>query len=273
MPTSTYSHLPAVVRFLHLTMPSSVLDIGVGNGKMGFVVRDYLDVMLGERHREEDWTVQLDGIEVFGEYIQEHQRAIYSHIYIGDAFEVIDALGVYDLVIVGDVLEHFGKQQAWMMLDKCAVHCSRDIILNIPLGEGWTQSEIYGNPYEAHRSFWRLDEFEPFVREREIFSFPGIGHYGCLLIGRAEYLNHRFRERVEMSADRGTLEEEIPSLRTIIKDLALDIRGDYTLIDCMLRKNLIAEAVASLEDVIRRYPEESAPRLYREKLLHHLTPA
>jgi 2-polyprenyl-3-methyl-5-hydroxy-6-metoxy-1,4-benzoquinol methylase len=92
--------------------PSSILDIGLGNGKMGFIARDFLDVMLGEKHRREDWKIKIDGIEIFSDYIQEHQRAIYNEIYLGDALEVIDALGSYDLIILGDVLEHFQKEKA-----------------------------------------------------------------------------------------------------------------------------------------------------------------
>jgi hypothetical protein len=58
MPTSTYSHIPTVVRYLQKVKPSSILDIGLGNGKMGFIARDFLDVMLGEKHRREDWKIK-----------------------------------------------------------------------------------------------------------------------------------------------------------------------------------------------------------------------
>ena len=79
MPTSPYAHIYITVQFLSSVKPSSVLDVGVGNGKMGFIARDLLDVMCGERgkYKKQDWKTRIDGIEIFPEYIQDHQRAIY----------------------------------------------------------------------------------------------------------------------------------------------------------------------------------------------------
>ena len=109
MPTSPYSHMETFVAFLMQFRPRSMLDIGLGNGKWGFLARDCLDVMLNESYHRSRWQVRIDGIEAYADYIQDHQRAIYDTIHIGDAFDVIDHLGTYDLVVLGDVLEHFEK--------------------------------------------------------------------------------------------------------------------------------------------------------------------
>jgi hypothetical protein len=45
MPTSPYGHIEAFAAFLAKSRPSSILDIGLGNGKLGFVARDLLDVI------------------------------------------------------------------------------------------------------------------------------------------------------------------------------------------------------------------------------------
>ena len=92
MPTSPYSQIVHYVNYLLDVQPTSILDIGVGNGKLGFIARDLLDVMYGERYASRDWKLQLDGIEAFGDYIQDHQQAIYNEIHVGDAFDVIDEL-------------------------------------------------------------------------------------------------------------------------------------------------------------------------------------
>jgi hypothetical protein len=194
MPTSTYCQIQTVVRFLQTLRPTSILDVGVGNGKMGFIARDYLDVMLGQNHRKKDWKIRLDGIEIFPDYVQVHQRFIYDHIFIGDAFEVIDGLGAYDLVILGDVLEHLEKDRAWGLLDKCTDHAGKAVILSIPLGEKWQQPALYGNPHEEHRSFWNRKELESFALEKELFEFPEIGLYGCYLIDKKDYHQYRIRQ-------------------------------------------------------------------------------
>lgn len=266
MPTSTYSHILAVVRFLRKVMPLSILDIGIGNGKMGFIARDLLDVMLGERYSRKDWKILIDGIEVFSDYIQEHQKAIYNNIYIGDASDVIDKLDKYDLIILGDVLEHLPKEKAWQFIDKCIAHCSNSIILNIPLGERWTQPEIYGNPYEKHLSFWDYEEFEPFVTEKELFIFEGIGYYGCLLIKREDCIHHNIRKTADRMYSEGKHDEAISYMIKSLVNISPDIRSEYLLIDFLLRKNRLKDAVKRLRVVTETFPEEESAKRYLEQI-------
>ena len=265
MPTSTYSHIPTVVRFLRMVMPSSILDIGLGNGKMGFIARDFLDVMLGGRHKKGDWGIKIDGIEIFSEYIQGHQKAIYDDIYTGDAFEVIDRLADYDLIILGDVLEHFKKEKAWQFLDKCTTHCNY-LIINIPLGEKWTQSVIYGNLHEEHLSFWRHEEFEPFVTDKELFNFPDIGYYGCLLIKKDDYIHYRIRERADALYSEGRAEEAISYMIAYLYEIAPDLKSEYVLVDLLLKELRIKDAIERLKGVVDAFPEEMSVRHYLETL-------
>jgi hypothetical protein len=198
MPSSTYEHIKTLTGFLYCTRPESILDVGVGNGKIGFVARDVLDVMLGKRYRRRDWHIRIDGIEVFDDYIQEHQQAIYNTLHLGDAFEVIDSLGTYDMVILGDVLEHFDKPRSLEFLDKCAAHAERHIAIFIPLGRTWEQGEVFGNPFEAHRSYWDFSDFEPFAGTYEIFDCPA-GAYGAFLVSKENYLAHRMEQLVDFN--------------------------------------------------------------------------
>jgi predicted O-methyltransferase YrrM/SAM-dependent methyltransferase len=190
MPTSPYSHLHLYIVYLDAIRPKSILDVGLGNGKLGFMARDYLDVMLGERYRKNEWKLHLDGIEVFGDYIQAHQKAIYDQIHVGDAYDIIDTLGTYDVVVLGDVLEHFEKEKGWRFLDKCFAHSNKALLLFVPLGKGWVQPAIYANAYETHRSCWGPDEIQPMSSHHELFQY-GPGHYGAFLIPKSKYVEHR----------------------------------------------------------------------------------
>ena len=192
MPTNPYAHFSTIAEFLTNVTPLSVLDVGVGNGKMGFVARDLLDVMQSENRRfqKQDWKTKIDGIEILPEYIQDHQRAIYDQIFIGNAFDVIDGLEMYDVIILGDVLEHFEKNQGREFLDKCIAHCNKHVIVCISLGENQTQEDIYGNPYERYLSCWRIEDFIPFACEHEIFQFAS-GAYGAFLIRKEDYIDFK----------------------------------------------------------------------------------
>ncbi len=216
MPTSPYAHLYALVLYLDALHPKSILDIGLGNGKLGFIARDLLDVMYGERYLRSQWRLKLDGIEVFEDYIQDHQRAIYNDIYIGDAFDVIDRVGNYDLIILGDVLEHFDKQKAITFMDKCIRHANDAVSLFIPLGDGWAQEAIYGNPYETHRSSWQLDELIAFSSNHQIYEY-GQGQYGAFLIPKQQYID----KRIEMIRDLAFDQQPTQRPNTIREKLGL----------------------------------------------------
>ena len=192
MPTSVYHNLIAICELISEVSPCSMLDIGVGNGRIGFLARDLLDVM----HQPEQWTRRIDGIEIFPDYIQDHQRSIYDSIHLGNAREVIETLGCYDLVYIGDVLEHFEKEEGWAMLDQCALHASRFIGVAIPLGDGWEQEAVFGNIHEEHKAVWEREEFEPFASRQWLFNGPdgsGACRYGVFLIEPNEYRHFRAR--------------------------------------------------------------------------------
>lgn len=199
MPTSPYIHIQTFVEYLLEIKPESILDIGLGNGKLGFIARDLLDVMIGERYRGDQWRIRIDGIEIFPDYVQRLQKEIYDHIYIGDAFQIVPQLDTYDLIVMGDVLEHFEKPKAWEFLDRCAAGTDKHLILNLPLGPEWEQPEIYGNPYEKHRSFWAWEELEPFVWKYKFFNiYPST--YSSMLIRKEDYTVFRYQHHMNTSA-------------------------------------------------------------------------
>lgn len=231
---------------------------------MGFIVRDCLDVMLGERYKREEWKIIIDGIEVFGEYIQAHQRAIYNNIYIGNAFEVIDKLGNYDVIILGDILEHFEKEKAWQFLHKCFSHCNGSMILNIPLGEKWTQPAVYGNEYERHLSFWSPEEFEDLACEKELFNFEGLGCYGSFLIKKEDFIHHSIREKARFLWSNGATKEAITYMKSALSRVSPNIISEYLLIYMLLKTDRLMEAVERLKMVIDRFPEDRAKKYFLE---------
>lgn len=235
---------------------------------MGFIARDLLDVMLGERYRKEDWEVRLDGIEIFPDYIQDHQKAIYDNIFIGDALDIIDNLDYYDLIYIGDTLEHFIKEQGWQMLDKCAVHSKKHIILSIPLGKNWKQPKIYGNPHEEHKSFWSFEELEPFVSEKGFLNFPNIGLYGTFLIQREDFLHYRMRKKADDFFLQGKKEQAISGMIESLKELTPNLCSEYALVDLLLKQKRFYDAVERLTRATKLFPEEQfvKEQLYNLKI-------
>jgi hypothetical protein len=76
MPTSEIDNVPAVVKEAVRMRPLSVLDLGVGFGKYGVLLREKLDIEPG-RVRPEHWSVRIDGVEAFERYC----NPIYTFVY------------------------------------------------------------------------------------------------------------------------------------------------------------------------------------------------
>ncbi len=161
MPTSTPYAVPIVASCLRQLKPTSVLDVGIGFGKYGFVVREYLDVWDLADYRDygkSRWQTRLEGIEATPEYITPLQEYIYDHIHRGEAQHVIDRLGQYDVIMMGDVLEHFEKDEGRRLIRQLFQHANQCVLLMFP-PNCEPNDDVLGNPYESHRSAWSRGDF------------------------------------------------------------------------------------------------------------------
>jgi len=140
------------------TSPETVLDIGCGNGKWGYLFREYGDIFKG-RLTEEDWQVVIHGVEIFEKYIHEGHRRNYDQIIIGDIAKYAGMLPTYDFIYAGDVIEHLPKPIARSVLADLRRKSHR-LVVSIPLGADWPQGEVFGNVAESHLSTWTVNDFE-----------------------------------------------------------------------------------------------------------------
>src|SRR5690606_24856593 len=151
-----------------------VLDVGVGFGRWGIILREFCDVWF-QRVLQEEWALHIEGIEGFEKNIAPYHASFYNRIHIGDARELIPQLpGPWDVTIYGDVLEHFENDTAIRLLETSIEH-STYVLLNVPLGHDYPQDELYGNEFERHLSEWEAEEFNafPLVRRALFKDFAG----------------------------------------------------------------------------------------------------
>src|SRR5262249_16496078 len=138
--------------------PESVLDIGIGFGKWGFLVREYTDIF-ANRYDRSQWKVRIDGVEAFQAYTTPLYEYIYNSIYYGSIQDVLPELSDYDLVIIGDVIEHFTKEEGLTLLSELRKK-SRFILLSSPTV--YFDQEIMDNTFETHKSLWTTEDFKQF---------------------------------------------------------------------------------------------------------------
>lgn len=110
-----------------------ILDIGPGIGT-------YSDLLAGLGY-------SIDCIEAFAPYVDMFKlKDKYSQVYIGDATEVDIDFSQYNLVIMGDVLEHMDYHKAKILIERVS---NVPMIVAVPFMS--EQGVHYDNEYEIHR--------------------------------------------------------------------------------------------------------------------------
>ncbi len=133
--------------------PKTLLDCGAGRGKYGMRTRDLLP------------GCARFAIEVDREYVLLYDlRDIYETVWtvdLADLAAVRAALGsrTFDLVVLGDVLEHLPKTAGINLVHFLAYRCKR-LFAVWPVG--WVQT-VPDKPQEEHISAWGFQDFLPFA--------------------------------------------------------------------------------------------------------------
>lgn len=157
MPSSHLYQIQTIIELMLFTNPSSILDVGIGFGKYGFLAREYLELWNTDQPYGK-WTRRIDGIEAFPDYITPAHRFIYNNIYVGNAVEAIASLDThYDLLLLIDVVEHFEYKEGIELLRLCKDR-SRNVLVSTPKDMG-KQESLFGNPHEQHKFQWTMQHF------------------------------------------------------------------------------------------------------------------
>lgn len=169
MPSSRPNTIPTVLHLIRQLRPQSILDVGVGFGKWGHLFREYTDILAAEhdpaRYERRHWQVRIDGIEGFAAYLTEMHRYLYNEIHVGDMCEVLPRLPPYDVVFLGDVIEHLDKSRGEQLLHDAVAHAQKAVIVSTPKYET-EQADLCANELERHRSLWSARCFRKFPGAR-----------------------------------------------------------------------------------------------------------
>lgn len=215
VPHSAHWGISTVVEHVVRARPSSMLDVGCGYGKWGYLVREALDFVENRRVREE-WRVRIDGIDAFPVESPILEWA-YNSVRLADVASIEAPTG-YDVVILGDVIEHLTKPRGWRLIDDlCAGNGT--VVVSTPR-EWFAQGEIDGNPFERHLSFWQDRDFACWPAEIDvrggtvIVAIRGIGDYPSESAVRAS----RVVRSIPGLRDRGALSSAVKeALRLVVE--------------------------------------------------------
>lgn len=166
MPFSQSSQISVIMNYVEQLNPSSVLDLGIGMGQYGFLMRTSLEnVNLfeingahGHQRPRDQWRVKIDGVEGFAGYTTPVHAWAYNDVLISNVLDALPKIesGSYELVIGIDILEHFTTADGSTFLDHCKRVCSRAALISTP--KTFHAQEVEANPLENHRSVWSSAE-------------------------------------------------------------------------------------------------------------------
>lgn len=164
MPVGSFSLIYRLAEHLQKHRPKSVLDLGVGFGLAGAIVRQYLDDGV------KPFKTELNGVEAFGGY-KNTCWGLYDKVFEEDIRAFVDRwlkapsdpqnknVG-FDFIIFSDVLEHFEKEEGLKLIYDLIGLLNKGGVLWIATPGVWCEQDaVHGNEYERHRSLWKWNEF------------------------------------------------------------------------------------------------------------------
>lgn len=165
VPSSRHTIIPTIIHWVVQLDPQSILDVGTGFGKWGHLFREYTDIAQAahqtSRYDRPQWKVRIDGIEGHAAYVTEMHKFLYNDLYQGNAVEILPTLGSYDVIFMGDIIEHFDKATGLKLLQNAVAKSNKAVIVSTPKFETH-QGACFDNELERHRSLWTAADFRAF---------------------------------------------------------------------------------------------------------------
>ena len=161
MASSFSIQIPAIIHLMQKIHPKTVLDIGKGFGKYGFLIHEYVGIsntkrLQSDKTLRELSEVTIDAVEVDADLMLPHLPHLYTNVYFENILQLYPRLGVYDLVLMIDIIEHIEKKGALKLLQHLLKHGSK-IIIATPIDFFKT---LYESVFEHHVSHWTKKDFK-----------------------------------------------------------------------------------------------------------------
>ena len=112
MPIGSFTFVPEIAAYCEQRQPRTVLDLGMGTGFYGAVVRQWGDGGVPP------WRTRLIGVEVHAAY-RNPLWALYDVVVETSLVNYLETqCGLYELILILDVIEHFEPDVGTQVLEQ-----------------------------------------------------------------------------------------------------------------------------------------------------------
>lgn len=161
--SSTVHSVEFVVEKMRERKPESILDVGCGWGRWGFLAREFLELW-EHNYQKADWKLRIDAIDVWEATWTPVHAFVYDNTFTADV-RSWEPPHAYDLVICCDVLEHLPKDDSLALVQRFR-DAGSSVIAGVPLGDSWPlYGGFDGNEFAGHVCHWFADDFDGEFRE------------------------------------------------------------------------------------------------------------
>ncbi|HYF75042.1 MAG TPA: hypothetical protein VD757_00530, partial [Candidatus Nitrosocosmicus sp.] len=152
--------LPILMEKVLGETPGSILDIGMGIGINGLLLREMLEMpgYGGEATRQREH--RIDGVELIEGHRTPVHGYIYDNLYGSEFFDTVSQLPDYDTIILFDVLAYLSKDDGLWLIDELVRHTVKGLYIierKTPPGK----EELTAGAFER-KSIWSFADFSKY---------------------------------------------------------------------------------------------------------------
>jgi len=149
---------------------TSVLDVGCGNGKWGYLMKvDYWYTRAGRRKVKLDYTVGVDLCPKYLNFVKHHE--IYDEVVMCDSRQLPFKSSTFNTVLLLEVIEHMIKSEGAKSLREAERVANTLVIVSTP-SYFIRQESRNGGLFQKHLSKWAVSDFTRFGYSILLGSFP-----------------------------------------------------------------------------------------------------
>jgi hypothetical protein len=166
MATSYSSQISAIVHLISTLKPTTILDIGKGFGKYGFLLHEYYGIDNSVRPNPthslaEQSRIAIDAVECNPNYLWPHLTQFYRQVFSDRIETLYKSLPRYDVILMADVIEHLRKEDACSIV-KHFLDSGSTMVIATP--RVYFDQEFFESPDEHHLSHWTIKDFRALGR-------------------------------------------------------------------------------------------------------------